>query len=183
MGLQIKAFERLTRLKVAFDEEDDPVDPKTGERLVYSLCVFVTMPDRAEGLEDQGFYKAENSMRFSAGSYGGYNYWRDALARMVGYAPAPIEVIPADEVRFPYYHGAIAAGSGPFFELIHFSDCHGTIGPVVSVKLARDFAEWEERARQYEAANSNLAGFFFSQYQLWNKAFQMAANGGAVDFR
>jgi hypothetical protein len=65
---------------------------------------------------------------------------------------------------------------GPFSELIHFSDCEGVIGTAVSKKLAADFAAFDEKAKA--AGNER----YYAKYQEWRKAFEMAANGGAVDF-
>lgn len=69
----------------------------------------------------------------------------------------------------------------PFFELINFSDCEGTIGPVAAAELARDFQEQREKVRpQLEALGAD--GWFASQYDRWAVAFDMAAGRGLVEF-
>jgi hypothetical protein len=66
--------------------------------------------------------------------------------------------------------------TGPFYELINFFDNEGTLGPVVAAKLAKDFADHRSKAEQVEDV------FFVESYREWDKAFQMAAKQGAVEF-
>jgi hypothetical protein len=75
-------------------------------------------------------------------------------------------------------HDAAAWGmsEGPFWELIHFSDCEGTIGPEVSAKLAQDFARYQDQADAHPDER------FRDLYATWRTAFEMASQGGAVDF-
>ena len=67
-----------------------------------------------------------------------------------------------------------AARATPFYELINFSDCEGFIGPKTSAKLAKDFAAWQEKAGE--------RGWFSEKYAQWRAAFELAANGGVVQF-
>lgn len=64
----------------------------------------------------------------------------------------------------------------PFYELIDFSDCEGVIGPEVSAKLAKDFADWDEQAKR------TLDDYDYEMYSNWHKAFKIASDGGAVIF-
>jgi hypothetical protein len=52
-------------------------------------------------------------------------------------------------------------------------------GPIVSAKLAADFAKNQERADKYETTD---AEWFRLKYADWRKAFETAADGGAVNF-
>lgn len=167
-----------------FDADGEPIDPSTRETLDYDLRVYANndFPGRADGLEDRGVYSAEYSMGFRAGSYRGYNAWREELAKLAGYSAVPVDRYNTGKVEMRHDYGAWQAESGPFLELIEFSDCEGTIGSTVSAKLAKDFADWDERAKQHDDASQNWHGRFYSLYQQWRTAFEMAANGGAVDF-
>jgi hypothetical protein len=40
-----------------------------------------------------------------------------------------------------------------------------------------DFAEWDDRARAHDDQP-----WFYDAFTAWRKAFEMAADGGAVDF-
>ena len=153
MGLDISAYKNLTvKGKVSeLDEDEDGI-------FFYENDGF---HGRSEGVDSSLAYNCEKSMRFRAGSYSGYNAWRDQLARLAGYGSA---------------EKAWKKDSGPFWELINFSDCEGTIGSVVSAKLAKDFAEFQEKA------NSSNDDYFKSLYNSWRKAFEMAQDNGAVKF-
>ncbi len=135
--------------------------------------INANFPGRADDMEDGGVYKAAESFSFRAGSYGGYNMWRDRLAKLAGYPEGTYEQYGKD---YPSYCVACWNGAqGPFAELIHFSDCEGVIGAAISRKLAADFDAFEEAAKAQDDQ-------FFQLYQAWQKAFTMAANGGAVSF-
>jgi hypothetical protein len=162
MGLDITAYRLLS--KVENPELDEDGYPIAGHqwrcrRIEYTDRDF---PGRAAGLESQVIYAFTDSFDFRAGSYGGYNQWRDQLARLAGYASA--------EDCWSNHQ------SGAFWELINFSDCEGVIGRNVAAKLAKDFADFKEKA----AAIGDQ--WFFDTYCCWEKAFIMASDSGAVDF-
>jgi len=79
---------------------------------------------------------------------------------------------------------ADATTKGPFVELINFSDCEGEIGPIVAAKLAKDFAEHQEKARTYVPLHNDPdePDWWFNLYKDWRKAFEMASDGGSVCF-
>jgi len=171
MGLDITYYSRLKLDEtVSADDRDDIYET---HMVVYANSDF---PGRAEPLVNRGCYTYEGSDGFRAGSYGGYNNWRDWLAKMAGY-PA---VRQPDGYRCTHAAGAWAATSGPFWELINFADNEGTIGSVAATKLAADFAEWDERAKA--ASEAEGEPYFYEKYVEWRKAFEAAADGGAVDF-
>ena len=117
----------------------------------------------------EGWYDLHNTISFSAGSYIGYNIWRRKLARMAGYKPDP------DNPQYGEAGGAWILSNGPFWELINFTDCDGSIGPSVSEKLAKDFANHDPKKFTDDEK-------FIELYELWQKAFELAAKGGCVRF-
>lgn len=178
MGLDITAHSRITRIEGPFDADGEPVDAVTGEPVDYAFRAYVN-PDfngREGDIKNDGIYVAEASRGFCAGSYGGYNAWRNELAKLGGYPEKSVDRYKTGNVQFRHDEGAWAAESGPFWELINFSDCEGVIGSEVAAKLANDFAEYQEKA---EATQND---FFIARYNDWRKAFEMAADNGAVDF-
>lgn len=177
MGLAITAYKGLTKIDCVFDADREPIDPETREAIDYDFMSYVNpdFPERAEGIESRVVYKADDSVSFRAGSYGRYNAWREELAKLAGYPAVAYERYGQTSMR--HDAGAWAALSGPFHELINFSDCEGVIGPVVSAKLAQDFADFQEKA------DSHNDEYFRSRYANWRQAFEMAAINGAVDFR
>jgi hypothetical protein len=168
MGLDITAYGKLTPAPDAEMEDGQPVDWECYVQIRESL----DFPGRIEPLTDGVVYSFADSFGFRAGSYSGYNAWREWLAKLAGY-PA------ADGSGHGHVHsaGAWAVQDGPFHKLINFTDCDGTLGPAVSAKLAAEFAEWDDRAKA--AANEP---WLYQSYQNWRRAFEMAADGGAVDF-
>lgn len=171
MGLDITAYRKLTKLNATVDEDGYGVDSETGKKIEgdYFVPNFNHEFDRHEGLE-HGVYSFEEDFAFRAGSYGGYSRFRDDLAKLAGYQEHPT----ADHDR--HAESAWEAGEGPFWEMIYFSDCEGTIGPKVSAKIAQDFSNHQIKADAHEDE------YFRERYSNWRKAFEMAAEGGAVDF-
>lgn len=174
MGLDITAYRGLRKAK-----DGEGIDPKYPEEADYDhdwhrMYVNPDFPTQADDIEDRAIYHPEESFGFRAGSYSGYNLWRDQLAALVGH-PVFVGGNYGDHQR----HSASVWNDpqpGAFVELIHFSDCEGVIGPTTSAKLARDFAEFQAQADQHPDE------WFRAKYADWRKAFEMAADGGAVDF-
>lgn len=180
MGLDITAYRKLAKIDALFDADNEPVNPTTRQPIegdYFRAYVNDDFPDQAKGVDDQGIYSYGESFGHRAGSYGWYNAWREQLAKLAGYSEAPYERVPgyAPSTVMSAQVGAFNTEAGPFHELVCFSDCEGVIGATVSAKLARDFAEWDDRAKE-------VGGHFYDKYCDWRKCFEMAADGGAVDF-
>lgn len=163
MGLDITAYKTVKFVRPLKPGENSHAEWPRIERL-YVNNHFVA---RADGLKD-GLYEVsqepDGQINFRAGSYSGYNRWRATLAGLVGTTPEA-----EWEKETP---------SGPFHELINFADNEGIIGPVTSAKLAKDFAEWRERAEKYGRGIDD--GWWWENYQEWQRAFELAASGGGV---
>lgn len=170
MGLDISAYRGLVPAPEAnsMSEEDCySADIRTFYKGSWS---------RADDIDDRVPYRCAGSFGFRAGSYGGYSQWRDQLAEMVG---LPEVMLESYGLSRPSHAAAIWGERytpGPFAELINFSDCEGVIGTAVSAKLAADFAEWQAKADAHDD------DWFREKYADWRKAFEMAADGGCVEF-
>ena len=175
MGLDIVTYRNATRIEAFFANDDEwtPLDPISRrpieDELVFVAVVDDQMADKAAPLVMRGVYRATETDSFRAGSYSGYGWWRNELAKLAGYAPHD------SDGQISYCVDCWEGKSGPFSELINFSDCEGTIGSECSAKLARDFAEFDAKA-QAEGEE------FYESYQDWRRAFDMAADNGAVIF-
>lgn len=170
MGLDITFYKKLKRvekeawdLAVASHEFPDETSEVACSNDWVTLYVNPDFPGREEGVEGEVAYEFTDSDSFQAGSYGGYNRWRSQLAAMAG--------TNEGELRQQY------DDSQPFAPLIWFSDCEGTIGPVVSRRLAADFE------KHLEAAEATNDTYFLDRYKEWMEAFQAAADEGCVAFR
>lgn len=182
MGLDITALRNIIEIDCVFDEDGEPINPVTREEIDYDLRVYVNpdFPGRADDITGK-IYSAEEGTGFRAGSYSGYNAWRNELAKLAGYPSVEVDRYRTGNFQTRHDYGAFAAAEGPFWETINFSDCEGVIGAKVSAKLAADFAEWDDRARAHDAG-TDWNGRFYELYTEWRKAYEMAAQNGAVWF-
>lgn len=159
MGLDIKAYRGIKAIRDFDHVEDVP------RYLVNFTKNDDAFPGRADEINPDKLYGFVAEFRFPAGSYSGYGDWRNALARLAGHSDA--SAVFADP------------RPGPFVELINFTDCDGTIGWTVAAKLAKDFADFDDRARA-AVVDPN---WFYDVYQDFRAAFELASRGGAVVFR
>lgn len=171
MGLDISVYSRLQLVEsVVLDSFGDPV----GEEDLVRVCANADFPGREEGLLDRGFYRVEGEhLHIGCGAYSTYSRWRNELAKLAGY-PERVHQSQYGN-RSGHDAGAWEASGGPFWEQINFTDCDGTIGPVVAAKLAKDYGDFAAKAEQ-------VGGYFWSQYQQWKEGFEVAADGGMVVF-
>lgn len=178
MGLDISSFRAVVRMdNPTLNEDNEPIDPETGDWMRNTVRVYenTDFPGRASPLVD-GHYTFAESVGGPSLAYGSYNKWREELARMAGYEAKSVTLYGVVEVR--HAASAWAATSGPFWELINFSDCEGVIGPIASAKLAKDFSDFEERARSFQST----AYRFYETYLEFREVFEFAKDGGFVDF-
>lgn len=158
MGLDIKAFRKLRKVEDAkFDKYGDLENYDTqwspGGGMRWSESIW---KGRGEPLNPDDVYEWNDSYEFRAGSYSSYGRWRDELEK---------------------FKGDVA-----FQELIDFADNEGVIGSKVSVKLLDDFYKYQDEAVEY-AKTSEIGSYFIENYNDFMRAFELAANEGAVDFR
>jgi hypothetical protein len=197
MGLDIHAYTNATKvtdldeLKAVRNHEDGQSEGAylKGYRVPYKNSAFAA---RFEGLEEVP-YEVEGDFHFRAGSYSGYGAWRKELAELVGvqdieYFWARLEMMADLNEPDPV--------DMPFWQLLHFSDCEGVIGPEACKALAKDFVAWEERAKEYakkkhekeygtmrdapefDDGYAHSSGqHFWAKYQEWKEAFKQGSTG------
>ena len=124
----------------------------------------------------EGTYKGKRHHSFRAGSYSGYNFWRERLSKLAIGVLA--DVVWKNEDKYE---------NQAFYELINFSDCEGTLGTEVCQKLHRDFVKYHRKIKEQLDINreddySDDDVCFWSQYLEWKKAFKYASKNGAVCF-
>jgi hypothetical protein len=166
MGLDITAYKNTKLVEVLTDA--DEFEDKYSDRWEEYDYVYRgehDFPDRLPPIVPGGVYKFDDSFRFRAGSYSGYNVWREKLSDMA------LGVIP----RMVWDNYEQFTGR-PFVELIHFSDCEGILGTEVCKKLLKDFQDFQDSANQHQDE------WFTERYNDWHKAFEFAADNGYVDF-
>lgn len=171
MGLDITWYRELeARPDAEVDEDGYPVDDE-----LTTFYLNDDFPGREDQVRENVAYAAADSDGFHAGSYSGYNMFRNQLAKLAGVYPGRADDEPlSTEIR--YDKGAWERNDGPFWELINFSDCEGVIGASVAAKLAQDFTKGQALA---DASNDE---HFQRRYANWRHAFEQAAHNGAVSF-
>ena len=157
MGLDIRVFKGLKKVNnPELDEYGYPINEytqwKPGAGMEWSESVW---PGKGKPLNYNEVYEYEKSEYFHAGSYHGYNWWRDCLNEF--------------------------AGNVAFQELIDFADNEGVIGSELSKKLYEDFRIYHDRAKEYSEKIADGL-WWFDKYCEWEKAFEMAKDDGAVEF-
>lgn len=171
MGLDITAYRKITpAVPHGFDADGDPLAEEAVRFYINS-----DYPGRATDVDASIAYAYADSFGFRAGSYIGYNQWRNELAKLAGYEAIPYSTFgEPEQLRFDA--AAWKATDGHFWELICFADNEGVIGTAVSAKLAADFAAHQAKA------DAHPEDWFRNRYADWRRAFEMAADSGAVDF-
>lgn len=119
-------------------------------------------PYHAVGLPE-GVYQDHESWGFRAGSYSGYNYYRNVLAR-AGMG-ADDKTVWDNPVRYV---------NKPFYEQVNFSDCEGVIAGPMLKKLATDYKENRLKFIQ-EASQVGDTEWLIQKYDEWAQAFEDAA--------
>ena len=167
MGLDVTAYKNAKRLnEFTADEWGEPKD-------IDSVQAYIAdFKERAGNITD-GYYTYDDSYGFRAGSYSGYNNWRDELARLAGYQNTKYDEHGYE--RESHAAGAWKLDGGPFWELINFSDCEGILGTEVCKKLLADFIEYDEKAKSFDS-------YFYERYKEWTEGMKYAADNGFFDF-
>lgn len=162
MGLDITAYEHvsLTRPHAHGDECYEK-----GHIFSYASHL-ADFPLSARGLLANRCYKTTGSaFGFRAGSYSGYNAWREDLSNLaLGVSARAVWRHPGEYV------------SQPFFELINFTDCDGIISQEVCADLAHDFVSMRDEIL------TDGEEWFVNLYDTWAQAFEIASGRGFVVF-
>lgn len=125
---------------------------------------------QSDGLS--GAYTGEEADSFRAGSYSGYNAFRDTLS----------VILQGEKDHHAWSRVANEGYTKPFDLLINFSDCDGVIGPTSSKKLAQAFEDHLEDWTEF-TKNDEDGEYLLDKYLKWMAAFQTAGdNNGCILF-
>lgn len=172
MGLDVTAYKDV---KVITEQQYDAAhelggDGKAG--YAHGSCDF---PGRGEGLvadDSQAHFAYEDSQHCFSAGYGRYSGFRDALALMLGFRGNPNA--PRHSFMATPTYAACITGSGPFWEMIAFSDCEGVLGPVVCRKLAQDFVQYDAEA------HAGMTEEHYRWYAQIREGFVFAGENGCM---
>lgn len=169
MGLAIYAYRQVELVEVLTQEEYEAKYESYGFDTEHVNEVYIDTPDFPEQLVGStlvanGVYKVAEEFYFRAGSYSGYNAWREWLCSTF------LQVTPEEVWSNPEKYRKL-----PFYYLINFSDCEGVIAGDAVTKLLQDFQDHQTQADE-------IGGEYLELYNNWCKAFELAADGGYVSF-
>jgi hypothetical protein len=173
MGLDIRAYSQVELIETTdldtWEEKCYPAEsgPYGRETIYIYGPNDAGFEEHLSGIQVYGVYGYADEFEFRAGSYGGYNEWRDWLSR--SFLGVPARAVWENREK---YRGE------PFFYLINFSDCEGIIAGVAAKKLAKDFANHKLRALNVPRSDD----WFINKYNDWRKAFALASDHGLVEF-
>lgn len=172
MGLAIRYFKEVTFI----DQDKDKVGDK--EAWLYNASTFSAngaglLPEGVEPIRRientcYGRFRVQQDAGISVGPYSLYRTWRQWLWKLI-HDLSNINAVW--QAPGSYEHLA-------FFNLIHFSDCEGVIGPIVSARLAREFSVHQSKVDQLQDQHF----LFVLLYRSFHQAFETAAGKGAVQF-
>lgn len=185
-AVDIVAYRGLTPVQTALDDRGRLVCAESFRPLEH--CTEFKVPDllsfAADGLLDASTYRYEELKMGWSGSTALFLGWLEMLARVGGYKPKSFKLVPGEPSTLidSFLTGAHEAGEGPFMALLHLFASEGTIGPVTSAKLAKDFAAFDEVAKTPVPGKFEPAQFFYPTYCKLRECFEMASQNGAVTF-
>ena len=160
MGLDISAYSKIERVE---DEDEANIFINRNEPEI----------DQAQDVEE-GMYKDSagcESHDFRAGSYGGYNDFRDTLCQIMHGVPA-MEIWKNPET----FEGK------EFYNLINFSDCEGHFGPTSAKKLHEDFIKYRDKFIKGAQKKEPYKGYYTRVYDDFTLGFEIASKGGVLIF-
>lgn len=190
MTLSVNAYAQLYKIDCVYNEAGEPIDPNTREEIADYVKLYVNTDfaqSRAAPFVN-GVYvsKVTESVHFPMG-YPTHRVFREALAKLAGYPAVEWERVPDYAPSREMSHFASAwlraeqTCNLPFYELICFSDCEGTLGTEVCKRLLPEF-DRVSAVRGTTPVAMPGGGNFWAIFDNWHKAVRVAADGGAITF-
>ena len=172
MGLDICAYSNIMK-------QPEPEVQKVVGKLLASegeeILEVSEVTDRCHDLEEGVYLDTFDTVQhhFRAGSYSGYNGFRNRLAKaLLGVEASAVWEDPAT------FEGR------PGYEMIDFSDCEGVISSSVADKLRQDLIENRDvfKAHLIEVFGQHLDGIEWDMetYDNFIYAFELASENGVV---
>lgn len=186
MGLDITAW---SNLKFSEDQDEENYE-------LIRIWKNYNFPDHCE-LEEGNWEETPETRvhSFRAGAYSGYGRFRNILAQCT-LGVTEDTIWEAQDIYM----------NQPFFNLINFSDCEGVIGPDYSAALFEDFRDNRDRfirnlkqeidftkvtenpialepefILDLELSDGDIE-YYIEKYDDWMQAFELAKDGGIVQF-
>ena len=130
-----------------------------------------------DGLKGGTVYEYDRGIRLEMCTLDQRLNFMEALAEFAKYKPISE---PGKLLQRPYTQGAYARTGGRYWELITLTTNRAIVGPVVSNKLAKEFTEDIQKAKDFDKKHGFENGFS-TQFLCWGEAFSVAADNGLVN--
>ena len=154
MGLDITAYKNIRIRELTKDEEGEYYFSNSG----FKQSNMPILENKEIQIEFDDVFD------FRAGSYGGYNRFRNQLC-------LASNNISADELWKSENENL------KFYWLINFSDCEGYIGTDYCKILYDEFIKYEKEVKE------KLSIDYHDKYDKFKEAFKLAFDNGLVNFR
>jgi len=172
MGLDIYAYSNIMK-------QPEPEVQKVVGRLLSSegeeILEVSEVTDRCHDLEEGVYLDTSDTVQhhFRAGSYSGYNRFRNLLSKaLLGVEASAVWEDPAS------FEGR------PGYEMIDFSDCEGVISSSVADKLRQDLMKNRGIFKKYLDSivryDENESKWELETYDNFIYAFELASENGVV---
>ncbi len=169
MGLDISVYSSWTPYDGEVKDWDHAEEiMMTGIDLthVYNMEGFAS---RAKGMPEWVVAKFVDSFR--AGSYGGYNRFRDTLCRALhGFGAKALWAMVDEELE-----------THAMWQILHFSDCEGVLGTEVCRTLHAELEEHWDKVTAYFAQLDD-GDYYQGLLGTWRDAFKAASAEGFIGF-
>lgn len=153
MGLDVTAYSNFKITKVVIEEDD----------YEYYFCNSGFEQSNMNIEEQYVNIDFDEDFDFRAGSYGGYNHFRNSLCLASNNITAK-ELWNSEDKTLKFYW------------LINFSDCEGYIGTGYCKILYDEFVKYEKEVKE------KLNIDYHDKYDNFKEAFRLGANNGLVNF-
>lgn len=190
MGVDISAYSRLHLVPAhvdfgsadAYCEDEDHVEAYTQACFARSAdgladADVVVKTANGEWVATRCYERTSETRRESVLSmaYSGYNRWRAALCEAV------------NGLTYEAFWEQPSRGEAPFRDVIEFSDCEGSIGPVAAARLAADFGNAEYRGRFEAHVRRHVemvrVDFWLKAWDGYLAGSRLASDGGLIRYR
>lgn len=179
MGLAITAYSYIKTIGYSDEYDEDYEWHGVDDKYIHQERINPYFPHAVPRDTPPGYLQFletgnTESYSFSAGSYGGYNMFREHL----------INIFFETEVSGEMFWDNIEEYKDkPLYELINFSDCEGIIYGPVCAKIHNDLINGTEQfTESLPTGDGWTYESYVKRYDHWTKAFALARNSGLVIF-
>ena len=131
----------------------------------------------SHGIDNHSVFKYNSTFQFILISSEYYGEWRNTLAKILQYNPSKSKKFK----KIAYTLGAFDYDSGPFLNLICFSDCDGLINTSYSKEIYNDFVKYSNYVNDMPEDHFIMdKETFVDIFNQLKKCFEIGSSNGIV---